>query len=83
MGGYSLSNLWIMLGIALYLFAGACWLPVVWLQIKMKDMAITSMGDSSELPELYWTYDRWWVVLGTLAFPAILIVFYLMIFKPG
>lgn len=83
MGGYSLNNLWIMLGIALYLFAGACWLPVVWLQIRMRNIAITSMEKGSKIPDLYWQYDRWWIVFGALAFPAILIVFYLMIFKPG
>lgn len=37
--GYSLSDGWVRWGIALYVFAGLCWLPVVWMQIKMRDMA--------------------------------------------
>lgn len=81
-GGYQLSNLWLSGGIVLYFFAGACWLPVVWIQIKMRDMARQALETGEPLPPHYWAMDRWWVLLGTLAFPAILVVFYLMVFKP-
>ena len=83
LGGFSLANKWIAIGLALYFFAGACWVPVVWMQIKMRDMAKNAMDNDSELPALYWNYDKWWTALGSLAFPAILIVFYLMVFRPG
>ena len=82
MGGYELTDKWILLGLALYLFAGACWLPVVWMQIRMRDMAKEALDNDSELSERYWKYDKWWLSLGALAFPAIMIVFYLMVFKP-
>jgi len=82
MGGYDLVDKWILFGLALYLFAGACWLPVVWMQIKMRDMAKEALVNNSELPKLYWQYDKWWITLGSLAFPTIMIVFYLMVFKP-
>ncbi|MDX2082381.1 MAG: DUF2269 domain-containing protein [Rickettsiales bacterium] len=80
--GYSLEDNWLVFGVALYFFAGFCWLPVVWMQIKMRDMAKISVTKNIALPKLYWKMNRWWIVLGSLAFPAIIIVFYLMIFKP-
>jgi len=82
MSGYNLTDKWILVSLALYLFAGACWLPVVWMQIKMRDMAKEALDNESELCERYWKYDKWWLSLGSLAFPAIMIVFYLMVFKP-
>jgi uncharacterized membrane protein len=81
MGGYGFSDFWIAGGLALYFFAGACWLPVVWMQIEMRDMARHALATGEPLPARYWTMDRWWAVLGSLAFPAIMIVFYLMVFK--
>lgn len=80
--GYEYTDFWVMWGIALYFFAGICWLPVVWMQIKMRDMAKQALGRGTDLPEEYWKMDRWWIILGSLAFPAIIVVFYLMVFKP-
>lgn len=80
--GYSFSDAWIIWGLILYLFAGACWLPVVWMQIKMRDMAKESLESGEPLPVRYWNMDRWWIILGSLAFPAIVVVFWLMVAKP-
>jgi len=80
--GLSLTEGWVMWGLMLYLFAGACWLPVVWMQIKMLDMAKTALDFDQPLPPRYWRFDRWWIILGALAFPAIVAVFYLMVMKP-
>lgn len=80
--GYSLADKWIIWGVVLYLFAGVCWLPVVWMQIKMRDMAKESLESGRPLPEHYWKMDRWWIILGSLAFPAIVVVFWLMVAKP-
>ncbi len=80
--GRSFTEFWIAWGLALYLFAGACWIPVVWMQIRMRDMAKISAQTGKPLPAGFWKMDRWWIILGWLAFPAILIVFYLMVFKP-
>lgn len=83
LGGFHLTDRWIAEALALYFFAGACWLPVVWMQIKMRDMAKTALTNGfSELPPRYWRFDRWWIILGALAFPAIVIVFWLMVMKP-
>ncbi|MQA66362.1 MAG: DUF2269 family protein [Alphaproteobacteria bacterium] len=82
-GGYAFTDLWIMSGLTLYLFAGACWIPVVWMQIRMRDMAKLAHESGQSLPQRYWRMERWWTILGSLAFPAVVIVFYLMVFKPN
>ena len=80
--GYPLTEGWVLWALVLYFFAGACWLPVVWLQMKMRDMAKHAMDTGEPLPEGYWKMDRWWIILGSLAFPTIMVVFYLMVYKP-
>ena len=82
LAGYPLTSAWIVWSIALYLVAGACWLPVVWLQMRMRDMAQASARDNMALPALYWRYLRIWTALGIPAFFALVIVFYLMTAKP-
>ncbi|MEH6630761.1 MAG: DUF2269 domain-containing protein [Halopseudomonas aestusnigri] len=82
LGGYELADTWIYWGLALYLFAGICWLPVVWMQIKMRDLIALALETGVDLPKQYWVLNRWWTIFGSLAFPAVVIVFYLMVFKP-
>ncbi len=83
MQGYTFTEGWVMLALILYFFAGACWVPVVFMQMKMRDMAKTALETGTPLPDQYWRMDKWWVVLGSLAFPAIIVVFYLMVLKPA
>lgn len=83
LAGFPLSSTWIAVSIALYFVAGAAWLPVVWMQIKMRDMAIAAAADGAELPQRYWTFLKWWVALGIVAFAALVVVFYLMVAKPA
>jgi uncharacterized membrane protein len=80
--GYALTDRWVVWGLGLYLFAGICWVPVVWMQIKMRDMAKVALEEAAPLPAVYWRLDRWWMIAGALAFPAVAIVFYLMVAKP-
>jgi uncharacterized membrane protein len=83
LAGFPLSSTWIVVSIALYLLAGAAWLPVVWMQIKMRDMAGAAAASGTQLPQRYWTFLKWWVALGIVAFAALVIVFYLMVAKPA
>jgi uncharacterized membrane protein len=80
--GYPLTSAWILWSIVLYFVAGAAWLPVVWLQIKMRDMAAIAARTESELPERYWRYLRAWTALGVIAFMAVVVIFYLMVNQP-
>ena len=60
---------------------GAFWLPVVWMQIRMRDMAKQAAIANAALPDQYWRFLRWWVALGIIAFCALVVVFYLMVTK--
>lgn len=80
--GYGFGDTWVIWALILFAFAGLCWLPVVILQIRMRDMALNAQRSGHPLPGRYWRMNRWWVILGTLAFPALIVVFYLMVFRP-
>jgi len=80
--GWSLMEKWIFISLLLYLLAGACWLPVVWLQYRMRDMAQIAQANETPLPPLYYRYMRIWFLLGWPAFISLVIVFFLMVFKP-
>jgi uncharacterized membrane protein len=80
--GWPLDSHWIVASIALYLFVGACWLPVVWLQIRMARIAESCLETGAPLPPQYRRYFRWWFALGWPAFTAMLVIFWLMVAKP-
>jgi uncharacterized membrane protein len=80
--GYDLTALWLQVSIALYLLAGLCWLPVVVLQIRMRDMSERSAELKTRLPVKYWAFCRWWILLGVVAFISLALVFYLMVVRP-
>ena len=82
LAGYPLNALWIVASAALYLFAGACWLPVVWYQIRMSRTATAAHERGTPLPTSYWRDARRWEYLGYPAFAAMVAVFALMVFKP-
>lgn len=83
MAGWPLSTPWVSLSIVLYAIAGACWLPVVWLQIRMKKIADQSMRAAVPLPSVYRRYAKCWEALGYPAFFAMLAVYFLMVNKPA
>jgi uncharacterized membrane protein len=83
MAGWPLSTPWLAWSVALYFLAGACWLPVVWIQLQMRDMANLAVASGTPLPPRYWRFLRWWVLLGIPAFLALVVVFYLMVAKPS
>ena len=82
LAGFELASPWLILSMGLYLLAGAAWLPVVWMQIRMREMAATAVRDGAALPATYWRYLNAWVALGAVAFSALVVVFYLMVAKP-
>jgi uncharacterized membrane protein len=80
--GWSLWEGWIALSILLYVFAGALWLPVVWVQMRLRDLAAEAALTGGELPPAYNKLFRWWLASGFPAFGAVLAIFWLMIAKP-
>jgi uncharacterized membrane protein len=82
LAGLPLTTPWIMWSFALYFLAGACWLPVVWIQIRMRRMAREAADAGTPLPDAYFGWLRIWVALGIPAFLALVVVFWLMVAKP-
>ena len=80
--GFPLLSGWVLAAIVLYFLAGACWLPVVWLQIRMRDLARHSEVTGKPLSDTYRTYARVWFWLGVPAFLSLVVVFWLMVAKP-
>jgi len=81
--GYPLNSSWIAASLLLYVFAGACWLPVVWMQLRMRDMAQLAAAKGERLPTRYWHFLKIWTALGTVAFLSLVGVFYLMVARPA
>ena len=80
--GYSLGEGWIALSILLYLFTGAFWLPVVWMQIRIRDLAVAAARRGETLPAAYYHLFRTWFAFGFPAFAAVLGIFWLMMTRP-
>ena len=83
LAGFPLTSGWLLLSILLYFLAGVAWLPVVWMQIRMRELAHAADRLGQPLPEIYWRLLRYWVSLGCVAFGALVVVFYLMVAKPA
>ena len=79
--GISFTTTWISLAIGLYVLTGLCWLPVVWLQIKMHRQLENAIENNEKLPPSYYRHYRQWFCLGWPAFISVLLIFYLMVFK--
>lgn len=81
LAGWPLTAPWLLASYGLYGFIGACWLPVVWIQYRVRDRLATAEGEIVP-PEVH-RLMRIWFVLGWPAFAALIAIFVLMITKPG
>ncbi|MDR6294135.1 putative membrane protein [Inquilinus ginsengisoli] len=80
--GYPLFEGWIGLSLLLYLVAGAFWLPVVWLQWRMRNLARDAVARGAALPPEYRRLYHIWFAFGFPAFAAVLGILWLMVAKP-
>lgn len=91
--GWPWTTPWVLLSLALYAVAGLCWLPVVWMQIRMRQLTDAALAASVASPAAggteqsdHWRVEyrklaRWWFALGVPAFTAMVVVVVLMVFK--
>ena len=76
--GLEWTSPWSLSVLGLYAFVGACWLPVVWLQIWLRNRA-----PELDHPDAQYRYRmKIWLILGLLAFPAVILLYVFMIYKP-
>lgn len=80
--GWSLTEGWVFLSLFLYIFVGIFWLPVVWIQIKLRDIARVAAISATELPPEWFRLYRIWFACGFPAFFAMVAIFWLMLTKP-
>lgn len=79
--GFSLTSPWFLSVLGLFVFIGLCWLPVVAIQYRLRQLANEAL-DTGELSADFHHQMRWWTALGIPAFASILLLFWLMVFKP-
>ena len=77
-----LSEPWVAASLGLYVVAGAFWLPVVWMQIRMRDLARAASAEGAPLPPAYHRLFRWWFAFGFPGFGAVALIVWLMIARP-
>ena len=80
--GWSLLEGWIVLSLGLYVLVGAFWLPVVYIQHRLRDLARQAVRDGASLPAEYTRLYRTWFVCGFPAFFSVLAIIWLMITRP-
>ena len=81
-GGFVWTDYWLVVTYALYILAGLCWLPVVYLQIAMKRMLDRQAIDGTFDERAFYRLFLWWFALGWPAFGGLVIIFGLMVMKP-
>jgi len=83
MSGSSLYEPWIIAAFVFYFIAGFCWIPVVWLQIQMRNLSKQALEKNKHLDITYQRYARIWLFLGIPAFLSMVTVYFLMVVKPS
>jgi uncharacterized membrane protein len=80
--GWPLSEGWIVLSVLLYIATGLFWLPVVWIQVRIRDLARRAVREGAPLPDEERRLFRIWLALGFPAFAAVLAILWLMVTRP-
>ena len=80
--GYHWTDFWLIATYIIYGIAGLCWLPVVWIQIQLKNICKEALDSNTSLPPRYNKLFKIWFLLGWPAFAGLIVVFYLMVAKP-
>lgn len=81
--GWSLDTPWLLAAIGLYMLIGLFWLPVVWIQVRLRDLASAAARKGEALPPAYFRLYRIWFACGFPAFGAILLLVWLMLTRPA
>jgi len=79
--GWPLVSAWSVAVWALFLLAGACWIPVLHIQAGLsRDSNQAASMDA--LPASFHARFTWWFGLGVPAFAAVIAIYWLMVAKP-
>jgi uncharacterized membrane protein len=78
----ALAERWLAISLGLYLVAGLFWIPVVFMQIEMRNLARAAVAQNKPLPPRYFALFRRWFGFGIPGFGSVMIILWLMIAKP-
>jgi uncharacterized membrane protein len=81
--GFEWTDGWLLATYILYAIAAGCWLPVVWIQIRLKQIVTSCVATDAPLPREYDRLFRLWFILGWPAFLGLIAIFFLMVTRPG
>jgi uncharacterized membrane protein len=81
--GWKLTEGWILASLGLYVLTGAFWLPVVFMQRRMRDLARAAASKGEALGGDYFGLFRLWFMSGFPAFAAVLAIIWLMLARPA
>lgn len=73
---------WLVAALVLYGVAGLFWVPVVFMQIEMRDLARAAVATGAPLPPRYFALFRRWFLFGIPGFGSVMAILWLMIAKP-
>lgn len=79
----SLTERWLATSLGLYAVAGLFWIPVVFMQVEMRDLARSAAAQNAALPARYFMLYRRWFLFGIPGFGAVMAILWLMIAKPS
>jgi uncharacterized membrane protein len=73
---------WLAASLVLYAVAGMFWVPVIFMQIEMRNLARLAAAKGEALPPRYFVLFRRWFMFGFPGFGAVMLILWLMIAKP-
>ncbi|MGZ3289136.1 MAG: DUF2269 family protein [Xanthobacteraceae bacterium] len=82
LSGITLAERWLVTSLGLYAVAGLCWIPVIFMQIEMRDLARAAVAQRAPLPPRYFTLFQRWFAFGIPGFGSVMIILWLMLAKP-
>jgi uncharacterized membrane protein len=73
---------WLVMSLGLYAVAGLFWIPVIFMQIEMRDLARVALAQRQPLPPRYFALFRRWFGFGIPGFGSVMLILWLMVAKP-
>jgi len=78
----AVSERWLMASLGLYAVAGLFWVPVIFMQVEMRDLARKAAANNQKLPPRYFALFHRWFLFGIPGFGSVMAILWLMIAKP-
>jgi len=76
--GIPFDSAWFIAVASLFVLVGACWIPVVWIQIRIRKI-VSDGGSGVDIRRLM----SIWTGLGVIAFTGVLLLLFLMVSRVG